>query len=118
MHIKLTNIIKYNILVLLFLCFNTILGQTEQLHDPTIPIGTNLSDIAGIKIDGIIIANNRKIVSIDGRQLVEGDKIRGAVITDIQPDRVIFKDESGSFTVFMAGAKMKTAPANTISKNK
>lgn len=82
----------------------------SKMHDPTVPVGKSLSDVAGIKIDAIIIGKNRKVVSIDGRQLVEGDKIRGAVIVDIQPDKVVFKDESGKFNISMAGSGIKTAP--------
>lgn len=88
------------------------------LRDPTLPIGKNLSGVAGIKIDAIIIGKTRKIVTIDGRQLVEGDKIRGTTIVEIQPDKVVFEDESGKFDIYMAGSGIKLNPTTVIPKDK
>jgi hypothetical protein len=98
-------------------------GQNGQMRDPTVPLEQNISDAAGIKIDGIIIGKNRRIVTIDGKQLTVGNKIRGATIVDIQPNAVKFKDDNGEFVVEMPYSSFKnlsqqqTRPKNeTVAK--
>lgn len=94
--------------------------SVPELHDPTQPIEVSggvygeedSSNIAGIKLSGIIFAQDRKIATINGQNLQVGDRINNFLLTEIYPDFVRVKDTSGEFVIKEPYSDVKTPVTN------
>ena len=81
----------------------------NPLHDPTCPGNLLIGDSNYIKIDAIIIGQNRKLVTVDGQTLGIGEFVRGAKIVAINPDSIILQDDRGEYAVKVANAVIKSS---------
>jgi MSHA biogenesis protein MshK len=95
---------KVGLLTLIMGLFVISVAHADQLLDPTQPSnyhanGTKGFDDKGISVTSILISPQRRIAVINGNFMKVGDKIVGAEIISIEPDKVNFKDTKGTFSV-------------------
>lgn len=66
-------------------------ADAELLRDPTRPYSAPTYTEAGIKsftVTAVFVSQERRIAIVNGRRVTEGDRIGGATVVEILPDRL------------------------------
>lgn len=91
---------KHGLYIILCLWISLGVMAADPQRDPTRPpVHSVGSDKYGLKVQSIIYSPTRKVATVNGKMVVEGDIVSTVEVSKIDKDKVTFIGASGSFSV-------------------